>query len=295
MNTARLGPTPTPPRIHIGDLTLTLLDGGHLLLDGGAMFGIIPKPLWSRLVHADEQNRIPLATTCFLLETGGKRILVESGVGSIEKFPEKERGFFGLGSHWIGDSLSAIGVERESIDYVVLSHLHFDHCGGCTMPDGRGGCQLTFPRARHIVQQGEWDDAVEGHAVMTGTYRPENLQPLGKSDRFWRLDGDAEIVPGVCVTKMPGHTRHQQGIVFADRDRKAVMPADMMPTSAHAGLRYNMAYDLMPYENMCNKERFLADAVREGWTVLLGQDPANTIWRAEADARGRAMLVESAD
>ena len=185
MAEARPGPTKTPPQVQVGDLAISLLDGGHLWLDGGAMFGIIPKPIWSKLTEVDEANRIPLAMTCLLLETGGKRILVETGGGARTKYNPKEQGFFKFSPHWLLDSLHAVGLERTAIDYVILTHLHFDHAGGGTMPDGRGGFQPTFPNARYIVQRGEWEDAVGGHAVMSATYRPENLAPanLELSDR----------------------------------------------------------------------------------------------------------------
>jgi glyoxylase-like metal-dependent hydrolase (beta-lactamase superfamily II) len=290
MTTARQGPTTSPPRFHVGDLAVTILDGGHLWLDGGAMFGIIPKPLWSKAVEVDPANRIPLATSCFLVETGGKRILVESGTGPRVKYSEKEQGFFSFSEHWIVDSLGAAGNDRESIDFVLLTHLHFDHAGGATTPDGRGGFLPTFPRAQYVVQRGEWRDAVDGHAVMTGTYRKENLEPLERSGVLALSDGDAEIAPGVSVKVLPGHTRHQQGVVFSSGGRQAILPADMMPTSAHAGLRHNMAYDLMPFENMQNKARLLEEAASGGWTLLLGQDPVNALWQVVTEERGRYAL-----
>lgn len=290
MTTARLGPTTVPPRVIVGDLTLTILDGGHLWLDGGAMFGIIPKPLWSKTVDVDETNRIPLATSCFLVEAGGKRILVESGTGPRVKYSEKEQGFFSFSGHWIVDSLAAAGIERESVDFVLLTHLHFDHAGGATMPDGRGGYVPTFPRAKYVVQRGEWRDAVEGHAVMTGTYRKENLEPLERAGVLALTDGEAEIALGVAVRMLPGHTRHQQGVVFSSGGQQAILPADLMPTSAHVGLRHNMAYDLMPFENMQNKERLLKEAAQGGSTLLLGQDPANAVWHVSSGERGRYSL-----
>jgi len=258
------------------------------------MFGIIPKPIWSRLVEVDEANRIPLAMTCFLVETGGKRVLVETGAGTPADYADKERGFFLLADHWIVDSLEAIGIERESIDFVIPTHLHFDHAGGATMPDGRGGHVPTFPNARYIIQRGEWDDAASGHCVMTATYREQNMATLEQAGVVERVAGEAEIVPGISVTPFVGHTRHQQGVVFDGGDRKAVLPGDLLPTAAHAGLRFNMGYDLLPFENMCTKKRLLADASAGGWTLLLGQDPGQVAWQVAADDRGRFTLGPSA-
>ncbi len=294
MNTAaRLGPIASPPKLQLGDLTVRVLDGGSLRLDGGAMFGIIPKPIWSRLVDADEQNRIPLATTCLLVDTAGKRILVETGCGEVAKYNEKEHGFFSFGGNWILPSLEAAGIDRESIDIVILTHLHFDHAGGATLSDGRGGYVPTFSRAKYVVQRGEWQDAVDGHAVMTGTYRRENLEPLERAGVLSFTDGDAEIAPGVSVRVLQGHTRHQQGVVLTGGGQTIIQPADLMPTSAHAGLRFNMAYDLLPFENMVNKGNLLREAEAGRWRLLLGQDPNQAVWRIETDQLGRHTLQAS--
>ena len=334
-----LGPTPHPRRLHVGDLTLTFLDGGELWLDGGAMFGIIPKPMWARGATVDEANRIPLAMTCTLVESGGKRILVETGAGAASKYSDKEQGFFRFGNYTIVDSLAAIGLEPDAIDIVILTHLHFDHAGGGTTLDGKGGHRTTFPRAKYIIQRGEWDDALSGHVVMTGTYRPENLAPLEAAGVLSFVSGEAEIAPGIAVRPMVGHTRHQQGVVFyagaknplddasaripscthalqesfpaptptaknqtwegippEAGERKdsrtsgggeshcAILPGDMIPTAAHLGLRHNMAYDLLPYENMVNKAGLLREIARTGATLLIGQDPGCPAWRVEESA-----------
>lgn len=287
---ARLGPTATPPTIHLGDMAIRILDGGRFSLDGGAMFGIIPKPVWSRSVDVDDQNRIPLATNCLLVETTSARVLIETGCGDPRKYGEKEHGFFGFGPYSLLDSLDAAKVDRESIDIVILTHLHFDHAGGGTMSDGKGGWQPTFPKARYVVQQGEWDDAVSGHAVMTGTYRRENLEPLEKAGLLSLASGDAEVVDGISLRVLPGHTRYQQGVVFEGGGKRAILPADLMPTSAHVGLRYNMSYDLLPYENMLNKEQLLEEAAAQDWTILIGQDPIAVTWRAEK-IRGKGFQL----
>ncbi len=291
MNTARPGPVAQPPKMQLGDLTITLLDGGELWLDGGAMFGVIPKPVWSRLVEVDDLNRIPLAMTCALVEVGGKRILIETGAGEPTGYGEKERCFFRFKDHWVLDSLQAAGVERGSIDYVILTHLHFDHAGGVTMADGKGGHVPTFPNARHIVQQGEWEDAVKGHAVMRTTYRTENLSPLEKAGVLSLVEGPAEIFPGVSVTPMPGHTRYHQGVVIESGEQRIIQPGDLLPTSAHVGERYNMGYDLLQHENMEQKRRLLETNRMAGSFLLLGQDPTNAIRRIEQGSCGFTLVA----
>ena len=140
------------------------------------------------------------------------------------------------------------------------------------------------------MQRGEWEDAVGGHAVMTGTYREENLAPLERAGVLSLVDGETEIVPGISVQPLPGHTRHQQGIVFASGGRRVVMPADLMPTSAHVGLRYNMGYDLLPYQNMINKGQLLRDVSAGDCQLLLGQDPTEIYWRVTREHGDRYTL-----
>src|SRR5262249_42764531 len=140
---------------------------------------------------------------------------------------------------------------------------------------------------------GEWDDAVAGHCVMTGTYRRENLEPLERLSRLEFARGDAEIAPGISLRVVPGHTRHQQGVLIRGGGRALFLPADLIPTSAHIGLRYNMAYDLMPYENMLMKRQILDEAVAGNWTLLLAQDPAWGTWRPVSGPKG--ITVERAD
>ncbi len=271
----------------LGDVRIRFYCGGRLSLDGGAMFGIIPKPLWSRAVRCDERNRIPLATTCLLVETAGRRVLIETGVGA--KYDAKDRDIFALSDSWLLDSLAADGVAVDSIDTVILTHLHFDHAGGVSRLDANGGVVPTFPAARFVVQRGEWEDAVTGHFVMTGTYRRENLEPLERSGRLERIDGEAEIAPGVSVLPLPGHTRHQQGVLIRGGGRALLQPADLLPTAAHVGLRWNMAYDLLPYENMRTKSRMLEAAQAGDWTIVTAQDPDWQTWRVQRTDKGFAL------
>ncbi len=259
-----------PPRHDLGGCTVTLLSGGSLKLDGGAMFGLIPKPLWSRVYPTDEQNRIQLACNCLLVEWPAetdRRLIIETGHGP--KYAGKEQKIFAIDpSNWLRPSLVSLGVDPETITDVVVSHLHFDHAGGLTWEhDGR--LVPTFPQARVHVQRREFEDARAGYGIMTATYREENYTPLDEADAWNLLDGEAEIVPGVRAIVTPGHTRGHHSIAVAGRDRTLVFGGDLMPTRHHVGAPYNMGYDLFPLDNRASKQKLLAWlAERNGLLVI---------------------------
>lgn len=247
-----------PKRIDLGGCKATLLNGGSLKLDGGAMFGIIPKPLWSRTTAADEQNRIQLACNCLLVEWQGetdRRVIIETGHGS--KYAEKERGFFGIDSAcWLRPSLLTAGIDPATITDVVVSHLHFDHAGGLTYEDD-GRLMPTFPNARVHVQRREYEDAQAQFGIMTATYREENISPIDQAGKWNLLEGEVEIVEGIRALLTPGHTRGHQSVVVAGRDRSLVFGGDTLPTAAHAAPPYNMGYDLYPIDNRASKWKLL--------------------------------------
>lgn len=271
----------SPSEFDLGGTRVTLLDAGGLLLDGGAMFGIIPKPLWTKSTSADDQNRIPLACNSLLIETAdGRRTLVETGHGP--KYAEKEQRIFGIDPDWwIVPALRDAGVEPDSITDVVLTHLHFDHAGGLTWLDGERVAP-SFPNARLHVQRLELDDARAGFGIMTATYRPANLDPA----LAWRpIEGECEILPGIHALLSPGHTRGHHSIRIVGRDRSAIYCGDVMPTAAHLGAPYNMAYDLFPIDNRDSKRRVLAAAAESDAILVIGHEPTTPLVtvRAEKD------------
>jgi glyoxylase-like metal-dependent hydrolase (beta-lactamase superfamily II) len=233
---------PPPPTYDLGGCTVTLLSGGRLKLDGGTMFGLIPKNLWARVCPADEQNRIQLACNCLLIEWPGReqRVIIETGHGP--KYADKEQRIFAIDpQNWLLPTLLAQGIEPATITDVVVSHLHFDHAGGLTH-EQEGRLVPTFPSARVHVQLKELEDARAKQGIMTATYRDENLAP---------------IVAGVRAMPTPGHTRGHHSIVVQGRDRVLVFGGDVMPTRHHLGPPYNMAYDLFPLENRASKAKLL--------------------------------------
>lgn len=252
----------------------TLLRAGRFGLDGGSMFGVVPKVLWARSVSPDEQNRIPLQTNCLLLERDGRRVLVETGYG--DKWGERERGQFAMERRDVRDALAERGVAPEAIDAVLVTHLHFDHAGGLTTLRGEEAVP-AFPNAELWVQRQEWEDARANKSTMTRTYLRSHLDPI--ADRVRLLDGEAEPLPGLRVLPVPGHTWGQQAVLFQDDEGTLCFPGDVLPTAAHAGSAYNMAYDMLPYENMRTKEALLARAAKEGWRLVLDHEPGEPVRR----------------
>jgi glyoxylase-like metal-dependent hydrolase (beta-lactamase superfamily II) len=263
-----------PTRYDLGGCTLTLLSGGRLKLDGGAMFGVIPKPLWSRAAPADELNRIQLACNCLLVEwqgQGARRLIVETGHGP--KYGPKEQGFFAIDpAVWLRPALLAAQVDPATITDVVVSHLHFDHAGGLTYEED-GRLRLTFPQARVHVQRQEFEDARSGFGIMHATYREENFKPLDEAGKWNLLDGEVEIVPGVRALPAPGHTRGHQAVAVTGRDRSAVFGGDVLPTAAHLGPPYNMGYDLFPLQNRASKQQVLQWIARRDGLLVMDHEP----------------------
>ncbi len=285
----------TQRRIDLGGVKATLLNGGRLKLDGGAMFGIIPKPLWTRSTPADDQNRIQLACNCLLLEWSdfGRRAIIECGRG--DKYEEKERKIFDIDpAVWLLPSLRAAGVEPESIGDVVLTHLHFDHCGGLTH-EQEGKLVPTFPAAKVHAAKREHDDARANFGVMTNTYREVNYTPIDEMGAWVLHEGEAAPLPGVRLRPTPGHTRGHQSVIVEGRERTLLFLGDVMPTRNHVGVPYNMAYDLFPLDNIATKRAMLSEAAERDWLVVIDHEPETPLVRAVPDGRHFALVpaVES--
>lgn len=274
----------TPRTIDLGNMRVTLLDGGSLRLDGGAMFGIIPRVLWEKVTPADEQHRISLACNSLLVEWTGqtdRRLLIEVGCGN--KFSEKEQAIFAIDpQHWIAPTLEAQAIEPASITDVAVTHLHFDHAGALTRDDGQA-YQPTFPKARVHVQRLEFDDARVKFGIMTATYRDENIDAISAAEAWNLLDGPTEIAPGVHSLPTPGHTRGHQSIVIRGTDQTLVFPGDLMPTAAHIGAAYNMAFDLFPLENRDSKRSLLEQAADQNWLIVLVHEQHHPVARVVRD------------
>jgi glyoxylase-like metal-dependent hydrolase (beta-lactamase superfamily II) len=280
----------------IGDAKLTMLNGGNFRLDGGAMHGVVPKTLWSKLVSCDALNRCEYATRCLLIEAGGKRVLVETGNG--DKFPAKLKDIYGIDhDRAIADALREVGLRTDDIDFVVMTHMHFDHSGGTTRATASGGYEPVFKRARHVVQRKEWKDAVKPHDRNRASYLQENVTPLaeGGGERLWLVDGETEIVPGVRVVPTPGHTAGHQSVLIGAPDAgapKALFLGDVVPTAVHVKLPWVMGYDLDPARTVETKRELFTRAVQEDWLLVWGHDKDNAGGRLGIDKDGAFVVRE---
>jgi glyoxylase-like metal-dependent hydrolase (beta-lactamase superfamily II) len=301
-----------------------LLRAGPLRLDGGSMFGVVPKAVWNRSIPVDEQGRIECAHNCLLLEPIGtsvgapRRVLIE--VGSGDKFDEKNRKIFGLSDYSIIDAVRDAGSSCDAIDHVIVSHLHFDHAGGLTRrPHGETpdalGVKRTYSNATVHVPRREWEDALANRSVMTRTYLRENLEPirpqlhlidspppfppghLPQRDELPvspLVDRETEVLPGIRVFNIPGHTWGQQAIKFVDnRGQTVVFSADLIPTAAHVGSAYNMAYDVEPYISTVTRKWFLKEAAEQNWLLVLDHEPGEPRQRVRSDGKGWYELVSA--
>jgi glyoxylase-like metal-dependent hydrolase (beta-lactamase superfamily II) len=272
--------------MELGGYRLDVVHAGFLGLDGGAMFGIVPKTLWARRIPADDQNRIPLAMRCLLLRGHGRTVLVDDGLG--DKYDEKFGRLYDVDrtEHDLLPALDALGVRPEDVTDVVLTHLHFDHCGGSTRRDDDGRLVPTFPNAVYHVQHRHWAWAHESPRE-GASFLAENLEPLAASGQLQLLDEGASPLPNVELLVVDGHTRGQQlPLVKGAGEGALLYAADLLPTSAHVPLLWIMAYDVAPLETLAEKERLLARAADEGWTVFFEHDPETVTARITRTERG---------
>jgi glyoxylase-like metal-dependent hydrolase (beta-lactamase superfamily II) len=234
------------------------------------MFGVIPRPMWSRVSPPDERNRILLAMNSLLIHAAGKWILVETGAG--DKWSAKLTDIFAFKGPGLPQKLAARGVPPEKIDIVINTHLHFDHCGGNTRMVG-GEAVPAFPHARYIVQRGEIEHAKAPTERDRASYIPDNFVPMERSGQWSLLEGDAEAVPGVELIRTPGHNRDMMCVRLSGGGKTAFFFADLIPTAAHLPYPWIMGFDLYPLTTLENKKRLIPQAAREEWLVIFGHEP----------------------
>jgi methylmalonyl-CoA epimerase len=261
----------TAHRVTVGDFELVSLSDGFFRLDGGAMFGVVPKVLWSRHTEPDDRNRIRLGMRPLVVR-GARTMLIDAGIG--DKLDAKLAGIYGLErEQHLDHALAAAGLTPESIDIVLATHLHFDHAGGFTARDEAGRARPRFPRAQYVVRRGEWEDAIAPNQRTRASYLAENFVPLAEARVLQLVDDDGTIMPGVKVRRSGGHTPHHQVVMIESGGRTAVFAADMVPTTAHLPEPWVMGYDLQPLDTMRFKAALLREAVKGEHLVFFEHDP----------------------
>ena len=256
--------------MQLGNIQVRVISDGSYLLDGGLVFGQVPKVVWEKNAKPDRKNRVRLGLNCLLIQTPDRNILIDTGVGA--RHPERNKELYGLSSSKLLRNLRANGLTVRDIDTVVLTCLHFDHAGGLTHErDGR--LAATFPKARVHVQRRELEDARAGFGIMTATYRDENLSPIDSAGGWNVLDGEVEILEGIRSLSTPGHTRGHHSIIIEGTDRGLIYTGDVMPTRRHVGRAYNMGYDLYPLDNRDSKAKMLEIAAARDWLLAIDHEP----------------------
>lgn len=258
-------------RVTLGDFEIALVRHSIHWWDGGAFFGVVPKTLWSRRIPADELNRIPVGFNCYLIRTGEHTVLVETGAGDKQDARARERMKLPPVAEPLPDVIARHGIDPESIDIVLNSHLHFDHCGGNTFLCD-GGAKPAFPRARYFAARGEWEHAHERLSRDAVSYIDANYDPLVESGQMTLIDGDREIVPGVWMRRAPGHNRDMMVITAESRGRTFCFFSDLVPTTAHVQPTWVMAFDLDPLLCIENKNKWLGAASKGDWICAFSHD-----------------------
>jgi len=256
-------------RTTVGDFELTVLSDGNYYLDGGGLFGVVPKVLWQKRVAADDQNRIAVGMNSLLVRTGKHNVLIETGAGN--KLDDRMKKIY-QNQEKLLTSFDAAGVSPDEIDIVINTHLHFDHSGWNTVRRG-DRVAATFPKAKYYAQEGELRHArlqLERDRV---SYLSENYDPLVESGQMQLLNGDREIVPGISVRVFPGHTRHMQAVMIRSGEQRACYISDLIPTRHHLDLTWVLAYDLFPLETIESRKRVYEEAIPQQWLMVFTHDP----------------------
>lgn len=258
--------------MRVGELELTPLLDGYIRLDGGAMFGVVPKPLWEKRAPADQRNRITLGMRPLLVAASGHLLIIDAGLG--DKTDAKFNDIYGVDrANTLDVSLARAGVTPPQIDLVLASHLHFDHAGGFTSRSADGTVRPRFPNARYLVNGGEWEDASRPHERNRASYLPENFVPLADAGVVDFTRDDQQITAGVRVARTGGHTRCHQIVYLESEGRTAVFAADLIPTTAHVDEAWIMGYDLYPMETLAFKKAFVREAIAREYLIFFEHDP----------------------
>lgn len=273
--------------MRLGDLELTLVGDGEFRLDGGAMFGVVPKTLWASMKVPDADNRIRMATNCLLVRRGSDLLLIDTGIG--DKHNAKFGEIYDLDPHAVRlpEAIRRAGFELGDVTHVLLSHLHFDHCGWNTRKDLAGRVVPTFPNARYWLNRGEVEHARNPSERDRASYFPENWEPLFEGGQAELFDDEAEPMSGVRAVKAPGHNADMCIVLLNGGSERGVFWADLVPTVAHVPLPWIMGYDLYPLTTLENKKKWLPRAAEETWLCIFEHDAETPLARVVSERPGR--------
>jgi glyoxylase-like metal-dependent hydrolase (beta-lactamase superfamily II) len=277
--------------MQFGDFRVEIIPDTEFRLDGGAMFGVVPRNLWSRVCPPDEQNRIRMNMNCVFIDSGSQRILIETGIG--EKWSAKQSDMYGISRRRsLAASLREIaGVAPEEITIIINTHLHFDHAGGNTILDQTARAVAAFPNARYFVSKAEWEHAESPTERDRASYLPDNWRPVKASGQLQLREAEYQVVPGLRMETYAGHNRSMQCWRLDQNGRVMFGFADLVPMRAHVPFAWIMGYDLYPVETLQAKKKLLPQAVREGWLCHFYHDPEAPLCRLFED-EGKLRAVE---
>ena len=274
-----------------GSFQLHRISDGNFWLDGGSMFGVVPKVLWEKKATPDEKNRVCLALNCLLIQTGEKNVLIDTGCG--HKYTDKQIEIYRIEHPTdVLRELERFGVSREQIDLVVNTHLHFDHCGGNTRLES-GEIVPTFPNATYLVQRQEYEDATHPSERTSSTYLSHNFSPLEEKGMLQLVDEDEEILPGIRLIYTPGHTAGHQSVKIESGGKTLFYIADLCPTSAHVPLPWIMGFDVLPLTTLEVRRRIYRQAVEEKWLLFFEHDPSITSGYLSEESGKHVLVPES--
>lgn len=302
---ARTFPAPLLETRTLGRWRVHAIQAGGQQLDGGAMFGVVPKPLWERRLRADARNRIPMGMRCLLVEHESELVLIDTGVGNKET--AKFHDIYGIDNqapagHALdagdaGDAsrtaleagVRAAGFSPDDVTLVINTHLHFDHAGGNTFRTPDGQVQPSFPRARYVVQRGEFEYASHTNERTSASYFPANWMPVHEAGQLELVDGARELIAGVSLRRTPGHVPHHQSVVLRSGGETACFLGDVVPTAHHLPLPWIMGYDVEPLVTLESKRTLLADALAGDWLLVFEHDAHHGFGRVAHDGKGYAL------
>jgi glyoxylase-like metal-dependent hydrolase (beta-lactamase superfamily II) len=277
--------------MRLGNWQLDTINGGTFWLDGGVMFGVVPKTLWKTVAPPDALNRIQCANNCVLARDGTHTVLIDTGYGG--KFAPLDRRFYCMeeGEPLIA-GLAELGVAPEDVDTVILSHLHFDHVCGATRLDAQGRRVPIFTRARHLVGRQEWEDATGGSPELESAYPIADILPLYEAGLMMVVEDRQELLPGVRGQVTGGHTRGHMALLFESAGQTAAYLGDICPSTAHLRRMWHLAYDTYPMETRRHKPELLGRAADEGWWIMWNHDPRFAVSRVARDPKREFTPVE---